>query len=650
MRRYFISVFSLALVFLMSPLFSDEQQKEKSPAPAEHHEVVVTATRIETPVREVASSVTVISGDVLTRLKRAFVLEAVRDCPGVSIIQNGGPGEAASVFIRGANSEHTLVLVDGIEVNDPINPSRSADLAHLALGNIDRLEILRGPQSPLYGSDAIGGILNIITKKGAGKPKFSFASSGGSYGTFSNQAAVAGSAKALDYSLGISQFKTNGISAASSVYPGNSENDGYANLTFSGRLGLRLRENLEFSLITRSIFARTDIDNSGGPYGDDPNSVQDYRSYLIRAEMRGLFLKNRWEQKLRVAVVDSRRDHNNPPDEQHPLEAEKGHFEGGLLKLDWQNNFFLHPSNTLTVGVEQTREKGRSEYSTDSSWGSFSSPFPLHRAETTGLYVQDYIRWRDRLFAAVGLRFDHHSQSGEALTYRLAPAYIFPTTRTKIRASLGTGFKSPSLYQLHAPPTLFGPIGNVGLKPEKSLGWDAGIEQPFCGGRMHLAATYFHNDFQNLIDFDIVQGYVNIGKAESQGVEIELEARPRDALLVTVVYTYLEARDKIEGTALLRRPRNSFSAALSYSLLDKWSVSLSLGYTGRRDDMSYLTWSARRVTLTEFTLLNSVISYDLSRQVQLFGRLDNILDQKYELVYGYGTPGFSIQGGFRLAL
>jgi vitamin B12 transporter len=642
MKRKFLLIFSLA--FFPLPLFLLLQAQE------EHHEIVVTATRLEAPRREVASSVTVITSADLERLKKMSALDILRDVLGVSITQNGGQGEAASVFLRGANSEHTLVLLDGIEINDPINPSRSADLAHLYLENVERIEVLRGPQSPLYGSDALGGIINIITRKGEGKPRLTLSSSGGSYGTFDSQAGVSGSAKKVHYSFGLSRFGTKGISAANAALPGNTEKDGYRNLTLSGRVGLRLRENFEVNLIARSVQAKTDIDNFGGPYGDDPNNVQDYRSLFIKAELRGLFLKNRWEQKLAIGVVDSRRTNDNPPDITHPVDSESGRFKSRLLKLDWQNNIFLHPLNTLTLGLEYETEDGESRYFAQGPWGSAASFFPMKDATMTGLYVQDQLRFADQLFVSAGVRLDHHSQAGEALTYRLAAAYIFKATGTKIRASVGSAFKAPSLYQLYAPATFLGPIGNENLKPERSLGWDAGVEQPLLGERLRLAVTYFHNDFENLINFDYVQGYTNIGKAESKGLEIELEGKPNQDLFLRLAYTHLEAKDKITGSALLRRPADFLSASLSFPFLEKGRASVSFEFVGKRKDLDFLSWPALTVTLSAYSLLNGLISYDLSHHVQVFGRLDNILAEKYEMVCGYGTLGFSAQAGVKISL
>jgi vitamin B12 transporter len=642
MKKKDLIILSLAL-FCITPFLLSQEQKE-------HHEIVVTATRLEVPAREVASSVTVFSLKDLEELKRMSVLEILRDVVGVSISQNGGQGEAASVFLRGANSEHTLVLLDGVPLNDPINPSRSADLAHLYLENIDRIEVLRGPQSPLFGSDALGGVISIITRKGEGKPGLTLSSSAGSLGTYTGEVGLTGSNRAVYYSFGLSRFETKGISAADAALPGNSEVDGYRNLTLSGRVGLALNSNLEVSLNGRWIGAKTDIDNFGGPYGDDPNSVQDYRSLFLKGEVRGLFLKNRWEQKLGIGVFDSRRTNDNQPDEAHPFESEKGLFRGRLVKIDWQNNVFLRPSNTLTMGLEYELEEGASEYFATGLWGSSASAFSWKRAAMAGLFIQDHAGYADRFFATIGLRFDHHSRVGDAVTFRLAPAYILNVSGTKFRASLGTAFKAPSLYQLYAPGTFFGPIGNENLKPERSLGWDAGVEQTLFGGSARLAVTYFRNDFRNLIDFDFVVGYTNIGRAESRGLEIEAEGRWNGILFLRASYTQLQARDVITGAALLRRPRDMFAASISVLFSEKLRLTASYDFVGQREDLDSWSWPSRSVILSPYSLLNGIISYDLNPHVHVFGRLDNILNTRYEMVYGYGTLGFSLQTGVKISL
>jgi vitamin B12 transporter len=641
-------LFVLAAFPLAVPILCQEKEGQTAP-PILRHEIVVSATRIETPAKEIASSITVITRLDLERSKKSTVLELLQDVLGTAIIQNGGKGSASSTLLRGSNSEHVLIMLDGVELNDPMNPSRSYDLAHFSLDNIEQIEILRGPQSTLYGSDALGGVINVLTKRGRGKPQLSLSSSGGSYNTFQAAAGLSGSGQSINYSLGLSRFVTGGISAASSAYPGNEETDGYKNLSLSGRLGVALKENVEAEIILRSVTARTDIDSFGGPFGDDPNNTQDYRSFFMRGQLRALLAGNRWEQKLGVSYIHSNRQNENPIDDSHPYDSEKGVFKSSFTKIDWQNNLFLHSANTLTFGVDLERERGESEYHSTGIWGPYDSLFPRREADRIGIYFQDQVRLSNRFFATAGVRLDHHNLTGFALTYRLAPALFVETTGTKFKATLGTGFKSPSLYQLYAPGTFLGPVGNEQLKPEENTGWDAGIEQRFLGGRLLAGVTYFSSDFRNLIDFRFDAGYVNIGKARTCGVELYAEARPENNLEFRAGYTRLEAKDLDTGADLLRRPKDKISAGLDYGFLKKWALHLGLVYVGKRPDKNFSVWPYPDVILSGYALLDAALSFDLNRQVEIFGRLDNMLDQKYEFVYGYGTPRFSAYAGVRVS-
>lgn len=643
-------IFRFALIFTVfsfNLLSQEAEKKEKQTLPLKH-EIIVTATRIDTPTKEIASSVTVITQEYLDRLKKNTVLEALQEILGVAIIQNGPIGGAASVFIRGANSEHTLVMMDGVELNDPITPSRSYDLAHLSLDSVDRIEILRGPQSTLYGSDALGGIINIITKKGQGDPSFCLTGLGGSYGTATGSAEASGGTEKIHYSLAASYFRSTGFSAASTLYEGNKEKDGYRNLTLSGRFGFRLSDNLDFDFIVRNISTKIDIDSFGGAYGDDMNNIQDYDTLFFKGQIKGLFLKNRWEQKMSISLVDHFRKYDNPTDEDHPFDSDNSEYKSKLWKLDWQHNLFLHETNTFTFGMEYQREQGESEYNSEGFWGPFSSIFPHQKARTTGVYVQDQIRIANRFFATVGVRLDNQSQFETAFTYRLAPAYFIEKTGTKLKATYGTGFKSPSLYQLYAPGTFWGPIGNENLEPEKSIGWDLGIEQQFLKEKILLGATYFSNDYRNLIFFNFIQGFINITKAQSQGIELVARANITDDLLLNINYTRTEAKDKDTDTYLFRRPKDNFSATLNYIFIEKGNLSLSLIHIGDRDDQDFATFPSSRVTLPSYTLFNAVVSYEFIQDTQFFLRLDNIFDKEYELIKGYAAPSFSFYTGVKV--
>jgi len=640
----------LALVLISGCLPFGLLAEEETQKTELRYEVVVTANRVETPTNEIATSVTVITGRELEQAKKTTVIEALREVLGLSILQSGPAGSSASVMLRGANSEHTLVMIDGVEVNDPITPSRTYDFSHLMVDGIERIEILRGPQSTLYGSDAMAGVINIITKKGQGKPKFHLSSLGGSYRTFSGTAGLTGSMKKLHYSVWTSSLASRGFSAANDTLEGNTEADGYKNLSLSASADYQASDNIDLDFLAKFIDTRSDIDNFGSAFGDDPNNVQKYQSLFLKGHIRGLFLKNRWEQKLTLSHIASNRETENPEDERHPYDSDRSQYKSRLNKLDWQNNFFLHETNTLTLGAEHQEEQGESFYHAESMWGPSTSLFPLKKAHNTGVYIQDQLRLAGKFFLTAGIRLDNHSQSGLSATHRIAPAVFIRQTSTKLKATYGTGFKSPSLYQLYAPGNSWGPIGNENLKPEETASWDLGIEQALWDGKIRVGGTYFSSRYENLIDYDYTEGYINIARASSKGVEFLLEIEPAENLAFSASYSHIEAKDKNTGEALLRRPKDKFTAKLNVRFAAKGRIVLSLTHLGARVDQEWIDWIATRARMAPFTLLNAVGSYDILPNIQLFLRLDNILDQRYELIKGYGTPARSIYGGFKIQL
>ncbi len=640
---------ALIVSLLIHPLFAEQEktnQKEKKEVPQIQHEITVTSTRIDTPTREIASSVTVISRENIVRSRKTTVLEILQDVMGITLIQNGPVGATASVHIRGGNAEHTLVMMDGVELNDPITPSRSVDLAHYSLDNVERIEVLRGPQSTLYGSDAISGVINIITRKGEGQTALSLSSQAGSYGTFNGSTTLSGSSEKINYSLGASFIQSAGFSAANKSYEGNSEKDGYQNLTFSGRLGFHLSDNLDFDFVVRRIDTKIDIDNFGGAFGDDPNNLQTYNSLFLKGQAHWFLMNNRWEQKLNLSVVDYKRAYENPTDESHPFDSEQANYSSRFYKIDWQNNFYLHETNTIIFGIDFQEEHGESEYTSEGQWGPYESLFPHKKAHTTGLYIQDQLRLGGQFFATLGTRLDIHSQFGSSLTFRLAPAYLIQNTGTKIKGTIGTGFKSPSLYQLYAPGTLWGAIGNDSLTSENSTGWDIGIEQSFLSQKITLSGQYFSHAYNNLIDFDFLEGYVNIAKAESKGFEFGISGQITGNLSFFANYTTSTHRDKDTGESLLRRPNSHFQSRININISTKGNIAFSLHSIGKRDDIEFVGYSSNRVSMPSYTLFNSTISYDVLPSTQIFLRLENIFNVDYETVKGYGAPGFSFYGGF----
>jgi vitamin B12 transporter len=363
-----------------------------------------------------------------------------------------------------------------------------------------------------------------------------------------------------------------------------------------------------------------------------------------------LLLGGRWEWTASASYLGSGRDHENPVDPLHPLDSETGRFRSRLFKVEAQSNLFLSSAQTLTFGGDWQREEGESSYRSESAWGPYASAFPDRRADRAGAFVQDQLRLGGLFFATVGARLDAQARTGTSLTYRLAPALAFDATGTRLKATLGTGFKAPSLYQLYAPGTAWGPIGNAALRPERSTGWDAGVEQSFGEGRILAGLTWFRNDFRDLVDFDYSLGYINIGRARTEGLEAFARFRPTEAIDLRLSYTRMSARDLDAGTALLRRPKDKTVVEAWWRPLRRWELRLSAAYVGSRADKDYSALDVPTVTLRDYFLADADLAFQAGPRTRIFLRLDNLFDERYETVYGYGTPRLSAYGGVRLGV
>jgi len=566
MKRKFAaaSIGSALLIsqFAVANVFAEEKKNNES----ELQETVVTANRYETPTDEIGSSVTVISSKEIDQSKKTTIQEVIRNVPGLDVVQTGGPGGTTSVFMRGAEARHTLILMDGIELGDSSAASGEYNLAHLTTDNIERIEVLRGPQSTLYGSQAMGGVINIITKRGKGKPAGFLSAEGGSYYTAKERAGVSGGTDLFNYSLGASRFDSGGFSQASEKY-GNVERDGYQNTAFNTKLGITPLSNLNIDFILNYNKNRLALDNSGGRGGDDPNYFAWTEQFSFRSQTELSLFNDMWLQKLGVSYMDFDRDYKNDYDATHPSSSKYNKsastYHGQSVKLDWQHILNLHKTNTVTFGVDRKEEnmKSNSRYGADPI--SYSGEKYI---STTGVFFQDQVRLWDAWFTTAGVRVDDNSQFGTQVTYRFTTAYDLKKTGTTFKGSYGTGFKAPTMFQLYDPR-----YGVNSLRPETSSGWDVGVEQAIPAVKTVVGATYFYNDFSDLIvyTYNSAKYYDNIAKARTQGVETFVTVKPLDCLTVKGSYTYTRAIDTNTGNDLPRRPKNKFSLNTNYSFLNK---------------------------------------------------------------------------------
>ena len=609
-------------------------------------EVVVTATKTSTPELEVASAISVIDSTEISRSENNSVFGLLKDQYGLSFSQQGAPGSLSCVYIRGADPGQTLVLLDGVDMNLPNDPSNAFDFADLPVDNINRIEILRGPQSTLYGSNALAGVINIITKKGYGKPKFFLSTEGGSYNTYKALAGVSGGSNLINYSVTLSRFKSDGFSSASSKY-GNTEKDGTSNFNTSSRIGFNIFNNFNLNLFIRYTKANTGFDQHGGEFGDDPTYVYGLEESSYNAEGNLSLLGGRWQQTFGASFFRNVRKYSFDSTLYNPASS-SSIYDGNRLKFSWQNNFIISTNNTVTFGLESEKEQTVSDYYYySSSYGLFASVFPNNQATTTGIYLQDQANLGQRFFTTAGIRYDRHSRFGSVVTFRIAPAFMIWETGTKIKATFGTGFKAPSLFYLFDPA-----YGNINLKPEKSVGWDAGIEQYFWKNNITIGLNYFNNHYTDLFGFDNNFKTVNIDKAVTDGIEFYINAKPLKPVNINLNYTLTNTKDESAnssdfGKELIRRPKNKIGFDLNYNFIQRANALLQVIYVGESYDTDFSTYPAVRVKLKSHTVVNLAASYRLTGMVELTGRINNLFNTYYEEILGYATPGLSGYAGVK---
>ena len=603
-------------------------------------DVVVTATRTKAPIGELANSITIIDSVEIKSRNKTTVFDLLKDEYGISFTQEGGANKLASIYTRGANSNHTLVLIDGVEVNMPSDPENSYDFSFLTPDNVERIEVLRGPQSTLYGSNAMAGVINIITKKGSGVPKFLFESEGGSYGTYRGVAGINGSLDMFNYSVSLSRFKTSGFSSASSRY-GNTERDGSDNYNFSSRFGLDINNNLSFNLFYRFAKAYSNLDQWGGLHGDDPTYKNNMEEYELKGETELSLFDSLWNQTLGVSIFRNVRESSFDSTTFNP-NSSRSIYDGQRIKADWQNNIQINDWNLFTIGIESESEGANSEY----YYGSYLSLFPDNKSYTTGMYLQDQIKVKTNFFATVGVRFDKHNQFGAVTTYRIAPAYIIPETGTKLKFTYGTAFHSPSLFDLYDPA-----YGNILLKPERNKGWDAGIEQSFNNAKLSFGITYFNNQFENLFGSDSTFRTINIDKAETYGIEFFTSVEITSEVRFKFNYTYtkaIELQGPEKNLPLIRRPNDRINFIVYYSFNDRLNATAEIIYLGKRYDKPFSFFAPVKVTLPAYGIVNLSASYTVFSYLDIYGRVDNLFNTYYEEIYGYGTAGLSGYLGFKV--
>jgi len=597
--------------------------------------LVITATRVPTPIVEVASSMTVVTAaDIEARQQRTFA-DVLKDVPGLNVVQTGGPGGVTSVFMRGTNSNHTKVLVDGIDISDPSNSTGAFDFGQLLTQDIERVEVLRGPQSGLYGSDAIGGVINVITRSGSGPLQFTGALEGGSFDTFNQAGTVSGSQDVFHYSASLSHFHAGSVPVTplELLQPGEGRNNDYDdNLTLSTKLGLNVTPTFDLGLVARysDIHLDTTGENfsflppfSGYPAPDQTSAAT--HEYFARLTAHLNSFDGFLDQTLGLAETHDRTSTVQP-------QTSAALNTGERRKADWQGNLRFTSEEMLVLGAEYERDE-------------IDEPLSANVHIASG-YAELQSQLGEHWFSALNVRYDDNSRFGDKVTYRFAPAWVMADTDTKLKASVGTGFKAPTLSELYQdfPPYFF---ANPNLKPESSTGYDLGFEQGIVHAVLRVGVTWYYNHIRDLITTDVTgTTYANIGRATTQGIESFISYSPLKALTLRLDYTFTEASDDVLHQELLRRPKHKANFDASWQATGAWQWNLDVLWVGTWVDGNR-DFSILRLDAPGYTTVNLATTYDLTQHLALFGRIDNLFDRHFENPVGFLQPSIGVFAGVR---
>ncbi|MSR09010.1 MAG: TonB-dependent receptor [Gammaproteobacteria bacterium] len=623
--------------------------------------LVVTASRIPVPLSASGSSVTVIDREQIDARQSVFAVDLLQDVPGVAVSRSGSIGAQTQVRIRGAEANQVLVLIDGIEVNDPAGNDEFA-FQDLTTWDVERIEVVRGPQSALWGSDALAGVINVITRQPTDEFSAAGFAEGGAFDTYSVGGRVSGEVLGARTGLSLSRVNSNGSNSSRS----GDEDDGYQNTTGSLTLAGSPTDNLELDLVGRYTSTSKDFDASdfSTSLPADSTETTDVDLGYFRTGGTLKLMEERWTQSLQAAWTTTDTENANAFGDNGSTGADK---YGIYYQTSWQFTPRIAdaPGDSVTLALLHEQQ----DFTQRGDVLTFPGPAPGDPPQvfdpnqnqdqrTTAAVLEAIYSPLPRSSVSLSARYDNNSDYDDVATYRATTAWTTASTRTRLHASYGTGQKAPTFVERFGffPDTF---TGNPDLEPETSKGWEAGLDQPLFEGRVSLGATYFHEDLKNEINgfvFDPGTGGFTAdnlqGESQRRGVEITALARLTGGLRLAGSYTYLDATepDALTGDdkGEVRRPRHVATVNGDWRFFDnRADVNLNLSYVGDRTDVFFgpPNFDRATVNLDSYYLASVAVSYRATEQVRVYARVENLLDQNYEDVYGYNTPGLGAYAG-----
>lgn len=628
MSKY-VSSAALALAIVSTPSLAAAQNNTTS-----GDDIIVTASRANAGIdaQNYGGSVTLFSVEDLQERQVQVVSDLLRDAPGVEVSRNGVLGDKTQVRIRGAEGNHTLVLIDGMDISDVVQGE--VDFATLIADDVSRVEVLRGQQSALYGSDAIGGVIQYLTATGREAPGARARVEYGSFNTGQLTARVAGVAGGFDWAVSGNVLNSDGSPGA----PGGSRDLAYEGTTLAGRFGLAVTDNLSLTAVIRARETRADFNEDvdyDAIYDDTPGVYYEDEAMfgLIRADLSTF--DDAWTHALTLQGADGQRaSYSSFP----------GVTEGQRTKASYVT--------TLNFGSDIFRQSltGAVDYRDETF--EASSIVGERAFDQTGVVLEYNARINDRIGLGAAVRNDTNSRFEDATTYRVQGSYAFETG-TRLRAAAGSGIKNPTMFELFG---FFGTYaGNPDLQPEESTGWEIGVEQYLLDHSLLVGLTYFDSELENEIGSETVLGVTRpinrVGVSNREGVELFARADLGEQWSVNVAYTYLDADEPLAGggrRAEIRRAENIASANISWRTLDdRGGLNLNVRYNGEQTDDNFATWPATIVTLDPFTLVTLGGDWQLTEGLDIYGRVENALDEDYTEVYGYASTERAYYIGLR---
>jgi vitamin B12 transporter len=602
-----------------------------TPALAEEDEIVVTASGIEQDREDTGNAISVIDLADLERSQALTVIDALKAVPGLSIAERGAYGSQSSAFLRGGNSSQTLVLIDGVKVNDPSSPNGLFDFGGLTVGNIDRIEVLRGPNAVVWGSQAIGGVIAIRNAEPSEDLTLRARAEYGAYDTASAAANVAGKFGIVSASIGASTMTSDGVSTIRA----GTEADGYRNHALNAKVSLGFSDAISLDLIGFYNRSRIEYDAQFSATPDTLSEARD-RTLTGHAALNLALAEGRFKNKLSYTRTDIDRKGTDPATPVLFNNYNIYDFAGAIDRFAWQGVFDAIDALTLVFGAEHEKSQASAFFPANGG----TTP---DRASTkaTSVYGQAIVRPVEGLTLTGGARHDDLERYGKETSLGGNLAYSPNQGRTVIRATYAEGFRAPTLTEALLP------FGNPDLKAETARSFDLGIEQKLTGDKLRIAATWFKRTSTNQITFSFVSFQSeNIEKVRASGLEVELEARPSDSLILSGSYSLVDVFDRspglTSGKRLERRPQHT--AAMSVDWTSPWKLALGATVTIRGGSFEN---RSNTLPIDGYTLASARASFPVTQAIELFGRIENLFDADYETVLGYGNLGRNAHLGVR---